>query len=279
MPTHLSCFAGRTIRWATTVALVAAGVTACAVSQQQEVQLGATSAAQVDSQLPLIRDAAVQSYVTTLGNQLARVTDDRSLTWHFTVVDSREVNAFALPGGWIYVNRGLIERAANMSELAGVIGHEIGHVTRRHSVQQMQQAEGANVGVSLLCTLTKVCNSGTSQAAINVGGSALFAKFSRTDEAEADAEGVKTTIKAGISPNGIPEMFRILLAERKRNPGALDAFFASHPLEEDRITATETQIARYPASQLQNLTKDTPAFQSFRRRLLSLPPSPAPKAS
>ena len=279
MPTHLNCFAGHTVRWATAVALMAAGVTACAVSQQQEVQLGATSAAQVDSQLPLIRDAAVQSYVTTLGNQLARVTDDRSLTWHFTVVDSREVNAFALPGGWIYVNRGLIERAANMSELAGVIGHEIGHVTRRHSVQQMQQAEGANVGVSLLCTLTKVCNSGTSQAAINVGGSALFAKFSRTDEAEADAEGVKTTIKAGISPNGIPEMFRILLAERKRNPGALDAFFASHPLEEDRITATEAQIARYPASQLQNLTKDTPAFQSFRRRLLSLPPSPAPKAS
>ena len=279
MPTHRSRFAGRTIRWATTVALVAAGVTACAVSQQQEVQLGATSAAQVDSQLPLIRDAAVQSYVTTLGNQLARVTDDRSLIWHFTVVDNREVNAFALPGGWIYVNRGLIERAANMSELAGVIGHEIGHVTRRHSVQQMQQAEGANVGVSLLCTLTKVCNSGTSQAAINVGGSALFAKFSRTDEAEADAEGVKTTIKAGISPNGIPEMFRVLLAERKRNPGALDAFFASHPLEEDRITATEAQIAKYPASQLRNLTKDTPAFQSFRRRLISLPPSPAPKAS
>ncbi|MEP7345661.1 MAG: M48 family metallopeptidase, partial [Gemmatimonadaceae bacterium] len=252
-------------------------VASCAVSQQQEVELGNQTAAQVSAQLPLIRDGAVTSYVTSLGNQLAKVTDTRGLEWHFTVVDSKEVNAFALPGGWIYVNRGLIERATDMSQLAGVIGHEIGHVTRRHSVEQMQQAQGANVGVSLLCTLTKVCESGASQAAINVGGTALFAKFSRTDEAEADAEGVETTIKAGISPNGIPAMFRILLTERQTNPGALDAFFASHPLEEDRITATEAQIAKHPASQIQRLTKDTPAFQSFRRRLMSLPPSPTPK--
>ncbi|MEO8634033.1 MAG: M48 family metallopeptidase [Gemmatimonadales bacterium] len=254
-------------------------VTGCAVSQQQEVELGANTAAQVSTELPMVRDASVVSYVTSLGNKLASVTDDRNLTWHFAVVDSKEVNAFALPGGWVYVNRGLIERATNMSELAGVLGHEIGHVTRRHSVQQMQQAEGANAGVSLLCTLTKVCNSGAGQAAINVGGSALFAKFSRSDEAEADAEGVSTTIKAGISPSGIPEMFRILLDARKSNPGALDAFFASHPLEEDRIAATEAQIATHPASELKGLTKDTPAFQSFRRRLLSLPPSPTPKAT
>jgi len=249
----------------------------CAVSQQQEVELGAGAAEQVSTQLPLIRDAAVVSYINTLGNQLARVTDARNLAWHFTVVDSKEVNAFALPGGWVYVNRGLIERAANLSELAGVLGHEIGHVTLRHSVQQMQQAQGANAGVALLCTLTKVCESGAGQAAIGVGGSALFAKFSRSDEAEADAEGVATTVKAGISPNGIPSMFRVLLSERKSNPGAVDAFFASHPLEESRIAATEAQIAKYPASQLQRLTKDTGAFQTFRRRLLALPPSPKPK--
>lgn len=250
----------------------------CAVSTQQEVELGNQAAAQVSAQLPLIRDGAVNSYVTSLGNQLAKVTDTRDLAWHFTIVDSKEVNAFAVPGGWIYVNRGLIERTTDMSELAGVIGHEIGHVTKRHSVEQMQQAQGANVGVSLLCTLTKVCESGLSQAAINVGASALFAKFSRADEAEADAEGVATTIKAGVSPLGIPAMFRILLAERQSNPGALDAFFASHPMEEDRITATEALIAKYPASQIQRLTKDTQAFQTFRRRLLSLPPSPAVKA-
>lgn len=257
--------------------LAAGLVAACAVSQQQEVDLGASTAAQVSAELPLIRDDAVVRYINALGTQLSQATDTRDLAWHFTVVDSREVNAFALPGGWIYVNRGLIERAGSMSELAGVMAHEIGHVTRRHSVEQMQQAQGADAGLVLLCTLTKVCEGGAGQAAIGIGGTALFAKFSRSDEAEADAEAVATTVKAGISPYGIPSMFRVLLAERKTNPGALDAFFASHPLEEDRIVHTEAQIATYPASQLQKLTKDTPAFQTFRRRLLAMPPSPAPK--
>lgn len=252
---------------------------ACGVSQQQEVELGAGAAAQVSEQLPLVKDAAVVRYVTSLGNQLAQATDSRGLTWYFTVVDSKEINAFALPGGWVYVNRGLIEKATNMSELAGVLAHEIGHITRRHSVQQMQQGQGANVGLSLLCTLTNVCESGATQAAINIGGSALFAKFSRGDEAQADEEAVATVVKAGISPLGIPEMFRLLMAARQSNPSSLDAFFASHPLEESRVAATEAQIAKYPASALQRLTRDTNAFQAFRRRLWSLPPSPAPKAN
>lgn len=259
----------------TTMALLT--LLSCAVSQQQEVELGASTAAQVSAQLPLVKDAAVARYFTALGEQLVAVTDTRDLDWHFTVVDSKEVNAFAVPGGWVYVNRGLIERAATMSELAGVMAHEIGHVTRRHSVQQMQQAQGANVGLSLLCTLTKTCESGVSQAAINIGGTALFAKFSRTDEAEADAEAVATTVKAGISPLGIPAMFRTLLDERQRNPGAPDAFFATHPLEESRIEASEAQIAGYPASTLDRLARDSRAFQTFRTRLRSLPPSPAPR--
>ncbi len=259
-------------------ALFAVLLAACAVSQQQEVALGANSAAQVSAQLPLIRDAAVTSYMRSLGAQLTRVTDDRNLAWTFVVVDSKEVNAFALPGGWVYVNRGLIERATDMSQLAGVMAHEIGHVTRRHSVQQLQQAQQANVGVTLLCTLTKVCESGASQAAINVGGTALFAKFSRGDESEADAEAVSTTVKAGISPRGIPTLFQVLLNERQADPGALTAFFATHPLEEDRIKATETLIAKFPTREISRLTQDSKAFQAFRRRLQSLPPSPTPKA-
>lgn len=236
--------------------------------------MGADFAAQIDAQLPLVRDAQVNQYVTALGNRLVGATDSRGFTWSFTVVDSREVNAFAVPGGHIYVNRGLIERAANMSQLAGVLAHEIGHVTERHSVEQMEQAQGANIGVTLACTLTKACGSGASQAAINLGGSALFAKFSRSDEAEADAEAVATTVKAGISPKVIPGMFRILLADRQRDPGALDAFFATHPLAEDRITSTEALIAAYPAATLRGLPTDASAFQSIKRRLLSLPAPP-----
>lgn len=256
---------------------VAVASISCAISQQQEVQLGASYAAQIDTQLPLIRDTRVVTYITALGNQLAAVTDSRGLSWHFAVVDSKEVNAFAVPGGWVYVNRGLIARAPTMNQLAGVLGHEIGHVTRRHSVQQMQQAQEMNGGLMALCTLTKVCDSRASQTAINLGGTALFAKFSRADEAQADEEGVATLVKAGINPNGIPEMFRILLAERRSNPSAVDAFFATHPLEESRIVSTEQQIARYSPAQLRNLQVDSDAYQQMRRRLNALPPSPTPK--
>lgn len=261
------------------LATTAAATAACAISTQQEVQLGATYAAQIDTQLPTIRDPQVVAYVNALGNSLAAVTDTRGLTWHFTIVDTKEVNAFAVPGGWVYVNRGLVARTQTMDQLAGVIAHEIGHVTLRHTVQQMQQSDQVNGGLTVLCTLTKVCESGAAQTVISVGGTALFAKFSRQDESEADAEAVKTTVKAGIDPRGIPAMFRILLAERQSNPTAVDAFFATHPLEEDRITATDREIAAYPASQLRNLKIDTDAFQQFKRRLASLPPSPAPKAA
>jgi beta-barrel assembly-enhancing protease len=264
-------------RRAAAACLLGALAASCAISQQEEVAMGGEVATQIAAELPLITNSAIVNYINALGNQLAQVTDERGLDWRFHVVDSKEVNAFAVPGGWVYLNRGLIERATNMSQVAGVLAHEIAHVTLRHSVQQMQQMQGANIGVVLACTLTGACGGGAAQTAIGIGGSALFAKFSRSDEAEADAEAVATTIKAGISPNGIPGMFRILLAERQRNPGALDAFFASHPLAEDRIASTEALIAGYPAAQIQRLTQETAAFQAFRRRLLAMPPSPAPR--
>lgn len=253
------------------------GFAACAISQQQEVQLGNEYAMQIDTQLPIVRDAQVNAYITALGNALAAVSDTRGLAWHFTVVDSKEVNAFAVPGGWVYVNRGLIARAVTMDELAGVLGHEIGHITLRHTIQQMQQSQKMGGGLVALCTLTKVCDNGAGQAAVELGGSALFARFSRQDESEADVEGVKTSVKARIDPQGMPKMFRILLAERQRDPSAVDAFFSTHPLAEDRIAATSRQIAAYPAAQLRDLAIDTDAFQQMKRRLASLPPSPTPK--
>jgi predicted Zn-dependent protease len=252
-------------------------IAGCSVSTQQEVQMGQNYAAQVEKELPIVRDPEVVRYINVLGDSLASVTDDRSLTWHFYVVDAKEINAFALPGGYIFVNRGLVERATTMAEVAGVLGHEIGHVTRRHSIKQMQKAQGANTGMTLACILTNVCNTGIAQAGIQISAGGVFAKFSRDDESEADAEGVKTTIRAGIDPRGIPQMFRILLDERKARPAAVDAFFQSHPLEENRIAATQDLIAKYPAQSLMGLTQDSPNFQAFKKRLMSLPPSPPAK--
>jgi predicted Zn-dependent protease len=262
-------------------AVLAISVTACGVSTQQEVEMGQQYSQQINAQLPIIGDNEINRYINVLGDSIARLTSRTDLTqanaWRFYVVDSKEVNAFAVPGGFIYVNRGLIERTQHMDQLAGVLGHEIGHVVRRHSIQQMQQEQGANIGVTLACVLTSVCNSGISQTAIQLGATGLFAKFSRTDEAEADEEGVRNTIRAGINPNGIPEMFQILINERQTNPGAVEAFFATHPLEEDRIASTRALIATYDPAIIRSLAVDSPNYSTFKSRVMRLPPSPTPR--
>ena len=265
-------FARRAVLAVSLGGLSAAGLAGCAsVSQQQEVQMGAQYAQQINAQLPIVRDPEVNRYINVLGDSLARVTPRADLDWHFYIVDSPEINAFAVPGGFIYVNRGLIERAQNMSELAGVMGHEIGHVVLRHSIKQMAQQQNANTLVGLTCALSSVCNNGVAGAAIQLGGSAVFAKFSRTDEAQADHEGVIFTTKAGIDPRGIPQMFQILLNEEKTQPSAVSAFFASHPTEESRIAATEAEIRQMVSpAKLATLTKDTRNFHTFQDRLRSL---------
>ena len=260
---------------------LAVTVTACGVSTQQEVEMGQQYSAQINAQLPIVGDPEINRYVNVLGDSIARLTSRTDLTeanqWHFYVVDSKEVNAFAVPGGYVYVNRGLIERTQRMDQLAGVLGHEIGHVVRRHSIKQMQQQQGANIGVTLACVLTSVCNSQAGQAAIQVGGTAIFAKFSRGDELQADEEAVQNVIRAGISPQGIPAMFQILINERTRNPGGVDSWFATHPLEEDRIAQVQQMIAQYQPAVLRSLSTDSQRYQQFKARLRSLPPSPTPR--
>jgi beta-barrel assembly-enhancing protease len=254
-------------------------VTGCGVSTQQEVEMGQQYAVQINQQLPIVQDPEINRYINVLGDSIARLTERNDLPeWRFFIVDSREVNAFAVPGGFVYVNRGLIERTQRMDQLAGVLGHEIGHIVRRHSIKQMQQQQGANIGVTLACVLTSICNNQAGQAAIQVGGTALFAKFSRGDEEEADEEGVKNVIRAGIDPNGIPEMFQILINERNSNSGgAVASWFATHPLEEDRIAKTQAMIAGYSPSILRSLAKDSQNYQRFKARVRALPPSPTPR--
>jgi predicted Zn-dependent protease len=248
----------------------------CAISTEEEVQMGAAYSAEINKELPLVQDAELVRYINVLGDSIARIADTRGLEWHFAIVDSRDINAFAVPGGYIYINRGLIERAQNLSQVAGVIGHEIGHVTQRHSVKQMQKAQGANIGILGVCIFTNMCASETGQAVVGISANAAMASFSRADEDEADAVGVRYVTRAGIDPNGIPEMFQILLEERQGSPDAIDGWFRTHPLEESRIAAAKARIAKLPPESLVGLTKDSPNFQAFKRRLAALP---APRAS
>src|SRR5262249_42127555 len=139
----------RLILIAATVALAA-----CSVSQDQEVAMGAENAAQIDSTMPMIHDTMVDRFISGLGQALASHTSRADLQWHFAVVNSPEVNAFALPGGFVFVNRGAIEQADSLDELAGIMGHEVGHVVRRHSVEQLKKRERGDVALILLCTLT-----------------------------------------------------------------------------------------------------------------------------
>jgi predicted Zn-dependent protease len=247
---------------------------ACGISQQQEVEVGAQNAAQINQQLPIVQDAAVNRYLNILGDSLARLTSRADLDWHFYMVNSNEFNAFALPGGFIYINRGVAERSTTMNEFASVVAHEIGHVVLRHSVKQMEQMQGANIGVTLACVLTNVCNSGIAQTGINAVGTAVFAKFSRDDEREADAVGIEEMVRAGINPQGMAGMFRKLLNERQRQPGTLDTWFATHPLEEERITNAEAAVAKINPAIIRTLTTNTQGFNDFRARVRTLPAPP-----
>lgn len=243
----------------------------CMVSTQQEIELGTDYSRQLNAQLPLVNDPEVTRYISVLGDSIARVADDRNLDWRFFIVDSPDVNAFAIPGGFVYVNRGLIERTTQMNQLAGVLGHEIGHVVKRHSIRQMQAGQRLNFGAVLACVLTPICTNG-GDVAVGLAGQGLMASFSRGDEAESDQEGITYVMRAGIDPRGIPEMFRILMKERRERPnGGIDSWFRTHPLEEDRVRATEATIARFSAASLNRLARDTPRYQEFKVRLSRLP--------
>lgn len=255
---------------------LALGVCACSVSQDQEVAIGKQNADEINAQLPIVTDPVISAYIQDLGESIARTTSRADLGWHFYVVNTEQVNAFALPGGYVYVNRGLIESADKLDELTGTLGHEIGHVIERHSVKQMQTQQKANIGVAVLCTLTSICHSGLAQAAVQVGGSALFARHSRLDELQADSEAVVNVTRAGYDPEGIPDLFEVLLAQRKYQPTRVEGWFASHPLEEARIAKARTLISELQPEPGQRLIVDTPAFHAFRARVSELPAPPRP---
>jgi beta-barrel assembly-enhancing protease len=179
------------------------------------------------------------------------------------------VNAFALPGGFIYVSTGLVNAADNVSELAGVLAHEIAHVTLGHSAEQMSRAQNANLGAGLLCVFTSVCQSGAGRAAVNVGGTAYLAKFSRSAEREADLTAIQYVVSSGIHPNGLVTMFEELARMAQSNPGLLDSWFSSHPQAEDRAQYVAARINQFPRGALNGLTTNNSSYPQFQRLVAS----------
>lgn len=232
--------------------------------------MGDQYAAALLQELSMVEDSAVTGAVTRIGRRIIRATEATDRDWHFYVVNDTVVNAFAVPGGHIFVNRGLIEAAESYAELAGVIGHEIAHVTLRHSVEQMRARQKTNVIVTVVCSLIDLCGSTAAQVAIGVGGQVLFAKYSRDDEAEADSAAVGYLATAGIDPGGIPAMFRRLMEQGAAAPSAVMTWLASHPAEAERVARTQALAASLPAPSV-TLAKDEASFAELRRRTAALP--------
>ena len=251
-----------------------AGLAGCGVSTQQEIQMGRQYAAEINRQLPIVDDPAVHRYINNLGNRIQRQQGNRDIPYTYYVVNSDEINAFAVPGGFVYVNRGLIERTDNLSELAGVLSHEIGHVEARHSAEMMERMQAAEVGVGLASVLLGGAPSGLAGAAVNVGAQAYFARHSREAENEADQIAVRLLPGAGIDPAGLVTFFKELIEERERTPSTLEQWFSTHPLTEERIANVRELIRQLPTPSTR-LAVNSNDFADFKARVRALPAPPA----
>jgi Zn-dependent protease with chaperone function len=227
-------------------------------SPQQDVEIGQQSAVQADQQLPLVRDADVDAYVNRIGQRLAANAGGPQFQYRFRVVNATEINAFALPGGYVYVNRGILENARNEGEVAGVMAHEIAHVALRHGTHQASKAYAAQAGLQILGGLLggKVGNN-TAQILNTVGGvglNALFLKFSRDLETQADVRGAQILAASGYTPADMVSFFRQLENVDKAKK---TNWLSDHPAPPDRIARLEQerQLLREPATPTQNVAQ------------------------
>jgi beta-barrel assembly-enhancing protease len=213
-----------------------AGVAAFSlVSVEQEIAIGREAQQEVRSKVPALRDEDVTRYVERLGRRLAARAPGPRYPYSFSVASSRELNAFALPGGPIWLHRGILDRAETEAQVAGVLAHEIAHVAERHAAEQMTKATVAN---GLLGLLGSVLDGGRTEAAARIGAGLgtqfLFLKFSRDHEREADRVGAAILRGAGYDPNGMAEFFELLAREQRRSPGSVATFLSTHPAPGDR---------------------------------------------
>ena len=218
------------------------------VSESQEIQMGQQGAKEVEQSIGFYKDAAVNAYVADLGKRMAAESERPNLPWEFHVVDDAAVNAFAIPGGFIYVTRGLMSSINNEAELAGVIGHEIAHVTHRHSVQQISKSQLAQLGLGIGSILSSdIAKFGQLAGA---GLSLLFLKYGRDAENQADQSGFRYALGQNYDVRQMPNVFATLgrLSEGS-GAGKLPEWLSTHPEPGNRIERLEKMIDTVPLDQ------------------------------
>ena len=238
-------------------------------SLDKEIAMGKEYAAQIESSVKLVNDPVVTEYVNRVGQNLVR-NSDAQVPFTIKVVDSDEINAFALPGGFFYVNSGLILAADNESELAGVMAHEIAHVAARHAMRQMTRMQIARLAtIPLIFVPMGVGAYYGIQAAASLGLPVAFMKFSRSFEAEADYLGLEYMYKAGYDPQSFIAFFEKIQATEKKKPGSLAKAFASHPQTPDRIEKSQEEIAKVLPARAEYVV-DTSEFDQVKARLAAI---------
>ena len=239
------------------------------VSVEQEIEIGRQANAQVRKEVPELRDSQVTSYIRSLGQRLVAQAAGPDYPYSFSTADYRDINAFALPGGPVWINRGVLHSATNESQVASVLAHEIAHISQRHAADQLTKSVMAQLGLGLLgAVLGNGTGAGAAQMAAGMLANGVFLKFSRDDEREADQVGLRMMQRAGWDGRGMVELFDILQREASRNPSQVEMFFSSHPSPQDRIGRLRAEVRA-------NGTRDTPQFRTIKARLLRMP---APRA-
>jgi beta-barrel assembly-enhancing protease len=236
-------------------------------SLESEIRMGKQYAMQVEQGVKLVQDPVVNEYVNRIGQNLVR-NSDAQVPFTIKVIDSDEVNAFALPGGFFYVNSGLILAADEEAEMAGVMAHEIAHVAARHMTRQMTRAQWANIGTIPLIFIGGGIGYGIYEAA-GLGIPLTFMKFQRSFEAEADYLGLQYMYKTGYDPQAFISFFEKVQAKEKKKPGTLAKAFASHPQTPDRIEKSQQEIATILPARAQYVVS-TSEFDDVKSRLATI---------
>ncbi len=240
------------------------------ISVNQEIAMGREAQQQIRRELPSVNDSAVTSYVSSLGRRLAAQARGPRYPYSFSVANYREINAFALPGGPVWVHRGAIQAAANEAQLAGVLAHEIAHIAQRHAADQITKALVANGLLGLLGAV--LGNDGGGARAAQQGARILaggyMLKFSRDDEREADSVGVTIMRRAGWDARGMIEFMETIRREQGRDPRAVEVFLSSHPAPAERAARLRREVKA-------GGRRDSVEFQRIRTRLRNMAAAPS----
>jgi Zn-dependent protease with chaperone function len=242
-------------------------------SPQQDAELGRQLSQDAEKQLPMLNNARVDDYLNRLGQRLAANAPGEKFSYRFRAVNDRSINAFALPGGYLYIHRGVIEAAENEAQLAGVMGHEIAHASLRHGTNQASRASAAQLGLGIL---GGVLGSGSTGAVLTQVGANIFAgtfllTYSRNAERQADLGGTQMLYDAGYDPRAMAQFFEKLHAQGQRS--RMPEWFSSHPRPENRMELAMEEVQRLGGPP-PNYRTDSAEFQEIKRLVASMPEPP-----